>query len=351
MFPRRGGTVRFVRRAVFGGVLAALAAGIFLAALLAWDWHRPYAREGGEHLVAVPRGMRAGQVLDLLVEEGVARSRISLKLAFALHGRPRGIRAGTYRFDRPLTPLQVVDKLNRGEVVYAKVTIPEGLRREEVARLLAEAGLGKEAGFLRVVGTGALVRDLDPQAETLEGYLFPDTYLMDPGRSEGQVVEALLKNLRQWWEAHRQEAGGRSIRQVVTLASLVERETGEPTERGLVAGVFLNRLRLGMPLQTDPSIIYAQVQAGVYRGALTREDWLYPSPYNTYLHPGLPPGPICSPGRASLEAALRPTPSPYLYFVAKSDGTHAFSRTLAEHNDAVARLRGRNGHARPAPTR
>ena len=330
-------------------VLLVLGAAAFLAAVLAWDWHRPYSAGAGERLVTVPRGMRAGQVLDLLVEQGVVRNRISLKLAFALYGRPRGLRAGTYRFDRPLTPLQVIDKLNRGEVVYAKVTIPEGLRREEVARLLAEAGLGKEAAFRRVVGRGALVRDLDPQAATLEGYLFPDTYLIDPGRSEEQVVEALLKNLRQWWEAHGQEAGGRSLRQVVTLASLVEKETGEPTERGLVAGVFMNRLRLGMPLQTDPSIIYAQVEAGVYRGTLTREDWLYPSPYNTYLHPGLPPGPICSPGRAALDAALRPTPSPYLYFVARSDGTHAFSRTLAEHNDAVAKYRGRNGHSRPAP--
>ena len=341
--------MRRARRVLVVVVLAALAAAAGLAALLAWDWHRPYAGTAGERLVTVPRGMRAGQVLDLLVEEGVARSRISLKLAFALYGRPRGLRAGTYRFDRPLTPLQVIEKLNRGEVVYTKVTIPEGLRREEVARLLAEAGLGKEAAFLRVVGRGTLVRDLDPEATTLEGYLFPDTYLMDPGRSEEQVVEVLLKDLRQWWEGHKQEAGGRSLRQVLTLASLVEKETGDPSERGLVAGVFMNRLRLGMPLQTDPSIIYAQAEAGVYRGALTREDWLYPSPYNTYLHPGLPPGPICSPGRAALDAALRPTPSPFLYFVARSDGTHAFSRTLAEHNDAVAKYRGRNGHSRPAP--
>lgn len=334
---------------IAGRLLLALAlAGIVLAgsvaAILAWDWHRPYQAPGGEKLVSIHKGMHAGQVLELLAREGVVRSRVSLKLAFSLYGRPRNLKAGTYRFDRPLTPLQVIDKLNRGEVIYTKVTIPEGLRLEEVARVLADAGLGHESAFLHILHRPALIRDLDPRAESLEGYLYPETYLVDPGRSEEAVVQMLVKNFRQWWAAHG-AAGSQaaSPRDVVILASLVEKETAAPPERGLIAGVFENRLALGMPLQTDPTIVYAEIRSGAYKGYLTREDWTFPSPYNTYLHPGLPPGPICSPGRASLEAALRPVPSHFLYFVSRNDRTHAFSRTLAEHNEAVQRFQRRNG--------
>jgi len=340
-----------MRRAGRWLVFAALAGLVTAAgalALLEWDWHTPFSPAGGERMVTVTKGMRAGQVLELMAHEGVVRSRVSLKLAFALKGRPRSLRAGSYRFDHPLTPLQVVDKLNRGDVIYTKVTVPEGLRLDEVAHLLAEAGLGKEGTFLRIMNRGNLVADVDPQATALEGYLFPDTYLVDPGRSEESVIEMFVKGLHQWWESHASEAGGRSLREVVTLGSLVEKETGAPEERGLIAGVFANRLKVGMPLQTDPSIVYAEMVSGAYRGFLTREDWTYPSPYNTYQHPGLPPGPICSPGRAALEAALRPSPSPYLYFVSRNDGTHAFSRTLSEHNEAVSRYQ-KNGGRRGTP--
>jgi UPF0755 protein len=310
------------------------------AALLEWDWHRPYQASAEEKLITIPKGMRAGQVMEMLIREGVVRNRVSLKIAFSLFGKPRELKAGTYRFDKPLTPLEVIEMLNRGEVVYTKVTIPEGLRIEEGARLLAEAGLGREKGFLEVASQPDLVKDLDPQAGSLEGYLFPDTYLVDPGHSERGVVNAMVKNFRTWWAVRAPDVPeGLTLHQVVTLASLVEKETGAPEERGLIAGVFFNRLRLGMPLQTDPSIIYGEIQAGRYRGFLTREDWTFASPYNTYLHVGLPPGPICSPGRAALEAVLRPISSNYLYFVSRNDGTHAFSRTLAEHNAAVQHYR------------
>jgi UPF0755 protein len=326
-----------IRRRLAVTTVAAFA--LFLATgagLLQWDWHRPYQATAEEKLITIPKGMRAGQVMELLIREGVVRNRISLKIAFSLFGKPRELKAGTYRFDKPLTPLQVIDMLNRGEVVYTKVTIPEGLRVEEVAHLLAEAGMGRENVFLEVASQPDLVKDLDPQAESLEGYLFPDTYLVDPGHSERGVMAAMIRNFRAWWTNHLVDAPQRfSLHDVVTLASLVEKETGAPEERGLIAGVFFNRLRLGMPLQTDPSIIYGEIRAGRYKGFLTREDWTFPSHYNTYLHAGLPPGPICSPGRAALEAVLRPTQSNYLYFVSRNDGTHAFSRTLAEHNAAV----------------
>ena len=314
-----------------------LALALLGGALLAWDWHRPFRRSEKPVLVTVAKGQTAGQVLETLSREGLVRNRISLKLAYSLYGRPRGLRAGTYRFDRPLTPLQVIDMLNRGEVIFVRVTVPEGLRADEVARVLSEAGLGREEAFRAAMARPDLIRDLDPEAEDLEGYLFPETYLLDPTLSESAVVQVLVKAFRAWrTDRDRPVHALGSLREVVTLASLVEEETAAPKERPLIAGVFVNRLRLGMPLQTDPTIVYAQSVAGSYRGFLTRMDWGYPSPYNTYLHAGLPPGPICSPGRASLEAALQPASSDYLYFVSKNDGTHAFSRTLEEHNEAVA---------------
>ncbi len=334
---------RGIRFAV-AGLAFALSLAVAAMALLAWDWHTPYRRTGKAALVTVAKGMRAGQVLEAIAGEGVVRSRVSLKLAYAVYGHPRGLRAGTYRFDSPLTPLQVVAMLNRGEVIYIKVTIPEGLRLDEVAHVCSEAGLGQEQAFMRAASLPDLIRDLDPQAKTLEGYLFPETYLLDPTLREAAVVQVMVKGFRAWWSSQdRALLPGATLHDTVVLASLVEKETAAPKERPLVAGVFLHRLGLGMPLQTDPTIVYAQSVAGVYRGFLTRMDWGFPSAYNTYLHPGLPPGPICSPGRASLEATLRPVSSGFLYFVSRNDGTHAFSRTLEEHNRAVAQYQHGGG--------
>jgi UPF0755 protein len=325
--------VRFAVAGVTLGLILALAA----LALLVWDWQTPYRRINKPVLVTVAKGMHAGQVLEAVTREGVVRNRVSLKLAYALFGHPRGLRAGTYRFDRPLTPLQVIEKLNRGEVIYIKVTIPEGLRLDEVVHLLSEAGLGREEALQRAASSPGAIRDLDPQARTLEGYLFPETYLLDPTLSETVVVQVLVKGFRNWWSSQdRALSAEESLHHAVVLASLVEKEAASARERPIIAGVFANRLDLGMPLQTDPTIVYAQSVAGVYRGFLTRMDWGFASAYNTYLHPGLPPGPICSPGRAALEAALHPEASPFLYFVSRNDGTHAFSRTLDEHNRAVA---------------
>jgi len=340
--------VKRARTTLVIGATIFLAAAVAFAVWLAWDWHAPFKGKPGPILVSVPKGTHAGVVLESLYRQGVVRSRISAKLAYAFLGRPRSLKAGTYRFDQPLTPLQVIAKLNRGDVVYTKVTIPEGLRSEEIAHILAEAGLGKEEAFLRLVREGRLIKDLDPEAHTLEGYLFPETYLLDPGLSEEAVLQALTKSFRAWWQGH----GGPgttslSVREVVTLGSLVEKETAAPQERGLIAGVFFNRLKMGMPLQTDPTIVYAEVEARDYKGHLTRDDWSFSSPYNTYLHAGLPPGPICSPGPASMEAVLRPTRTDYLYFVSRNDGTHAFSHTLEEHNGAVERFQKSSGRNHP----
>lgn len=333
MALRRAGLLAIVL-----GLLAVTAAGAFLA----WDWHTPYGAPGTVR-VTIPRGMHAGQVAEALQRAGRVRFLPSFKIAFVLYGRPRRIRSGVYRFDRPMSPLQILAKLNRGEVELVRVTLPEGLTLEQTALLLAESGMGRKASLLHAMEDTSLLEGLDPEAKDLEGYLFPETYRFDPGLSERAVVETLVKAFRAFW-ARSGQAGGRPVREVVTLASLVEKETAAPEERPLVAGVFWNRLGLGMPLQTDPSVLYALRRAGIERALLLREDWSFDSPYNTYRHPGLPPGPICSPGRASLEAALAPRKTPYLYFVSRNDGTHAFSRTLEEHNTWVARTRkGRNG--------
>ncbi len=323
---------------IFG---AALAVAILAAALLlAWDLRTPYKGYGDKVILDVPKGRHAGEILDELYDRGVVRFRASLKLAYAVSGRLSTLKAGKYLFDKPLTPLQVLDKLRRGDVLYAKLTLPEGLRLDEAARLFEEEGLGKSALFIRAMDDPSAIRDIDPKAENLEGYLFPESYYVDPGTSEQAIVRLLSHAFKEWWARHEGELSpGLTARGAVTLASIIEKETAVPTERPLIAGLFMNRLRIGMPLQSDPTVVYALSLAGLYRGRLTREDWGYPNPYNTYQHNSLPPGPICSPGRASLEAVLHPRLSPYLYFVAKDDGSHAFSATLDEHNRAVARYR------------
>lgn len=327
--------------------ILALAACAVIAAILFLDWRAPHAPARSPVLITVAKGMHAGQVLEEVAGAGLVRSRISLKLAYSVYGHPRSLKAGTYRFDRPLTPLQIVAMLNRGEVITVKVTIPEGLRMDEIARLLAGAGLGKEDAFLRAAADPRHIRDLDPQAKSLEGYLFPETYILDPTLSESAVLQLMVKEFRSWLSGRRLPPGT-SLHDAVVLASLVEKETAAPHERPLIAGVFMGRMAMGMSLQTDPTIVYAQSLAGAYRGHLTRMDWGFRSPYNTYLHTGLPPGPICSPGRASLDAALAPVALGYLYFVSKNDGTHAFTKTLEDHNRAVARYQ-RGGHPGSPP--
>ncbi len=316
-------------------VAAAVAAG-----LVARDLRTPYKGYSDKVILDVPKGRRAGEILDELYDRGVVRSRLSLKLAYSFSGRLSTLKAGKYLFDKPMTPLQVLSKLRRGDVLYARLTLPEGLRIDEAAVLFEEEGLGKSELFLKAMKDPSPISDVDPKAADLEGYLFPESYFVDPGTSEQAIVRMLARAFKEWWARHGENGPqGLTVRGVVTLASIVEKETAVPAERPLIAGLFLNRLRIGMPLQSDPTVVYALSLSGLYDGHLTRGEWSYQSPYNTYQHNGLPPGPICSPGKASLEAVLRPDASRYLYFVAKNDGTHAFSATLDEHNRAVARYR------------
>ena len=312
------------------------------AAIGAWFYlgvDRPFkGYDGPEQFVEIPSGSGTSAIGRRLADAGVIRDEISFKLALWLSGNARRLQAGEYRFDHAMTARQVADKIARGDVYVRPITFPEGLTAKQMAALYESKDFGEAQEFLDATKNAALVSAVDPAAKNLEGYLFPDTYKLPRTSTAdqlvGRMVDSFMKALTP--EVIEQaETRGMNVRQLVTLASIVEKETGNPAERPLVAAVYANRLKIGMGLQCDPTVIYALERAGRYHGSLTREDLQFDSPYNTYRYAGLPPGPIASPGRASLEAAASPADVPYLYFVSKNDGSHAFATTLDEHNRNV----------------
>lgn len=319
-----------MRRLLFLLFLAAIAAVAFC--VLA-----PFG-PASETFVEIPPGTPTIQIAALLKQGGVVRSEIAFA---AMHLVKDGtLKAGEYRFDHPATMTEVYDRLRRGDVYTVSVTIPEGSNLFDIAQRLENAGLGPKEKFLSAARTNVnLLSDLDPQAASLEGYLFPDTYHFGRHATPLQMQQAMVRRFRQ--VAAQVGLQGNDHR-VVTLASLVERETPIPAERPLVASVFVNRIAKGMPLMTDPSVIYAALLDGRYRGTIYASDLQADSPYNTYKHTGLPPGPICSPGADSLKAAMNPAQTNYLYFVAASadpSGKSRFSATLEEHAHDVAAYR------------
>ena len=327
-----------MRRLIFG--LVALAA---LAAAVAGFYYarvdeRYQGFEGTEQFVDIPSGTGSRAIGRALADAGVVRDEQTFRMAVYLTGTARALKAGEYRFVGPASPKDVARKLASGAVFLRPVTFPEGLTVKEMARTFESRGLGTAQAFVQAASDPAPVRALDPAARDLEGYLFPETYNL-PRRAQAATLIGLMaaRFLAVFDEPLRQEAQrqGKSVREVVTLASLVEKETARPEERPLVAAVYLNRLRIGMGLQCDPTVIYALERAGKYTGNLTRESLRFDSPYNTYRYAGLPPGPIAAPGKASIEAVLRPAAVDYLYFVSRNDGSHVFATTLAEHNRNV----------------
>jgi UPF0755 protein len=321
-------------------VLAILMTGaVALASMLharAYEPFRAYA--AAEQIVTIPRGTATPAIGRLLVDAGVVRDVTTFRVAVWLSGDARRLQAGEYRFDRPLSALDVLAKIARGDVVLLALTFPEGLTIPEMAAVFESSGFGAASDFAAAAEDGSLVATLDPAAGNLEGYLFPDTYTFPRGTTARAVVERMVDRFDEVLTPDlRDQARGRylSVRQLVTLASLVEKETARSDERPTVAGVYANRLRIGMPLQCDPTVIYALQQAGRYDGNIRRADLAFESPYNTYRYPGLPPGPIAAPGQGALEAAAAPAEVPYLYFVSRNDGSHVFARTLAEHNRNV----------------
>ncbi len=293
-----------------------------------------------EVFVQVPPGTTARDIGRRLVQAGVVADPTTFRAAVWLSGEGPNLRAGEYRFTDAMTPLEVVGKVARGEVYTIPITFPEGLTIPKMAEVFEARGLGPAAAFADAARDASLVAAFDPDAPDLEGYLFPETYQVPRDVAAPVLVRAMVRRFEQvLTPALRAAAAARglSVRQLVTLASLVERETARADERAIVAAVYANRLARGMPLQCDPTVIYALERAGAYTGNLRRVDLDLDSPYNTYRVAGLPPGPIAAPGQASLEAAAHPADVDYLYFVSRNDGSHAFARTLAEHNRNVQR--------------
>ena len=318
-----------------------LAVGLFalLGAAFAWAWrelHTPLPPPPGGALVSVVPGEPFRTTCSRLETAGIIRHAWLLRLWGRWQELDRLVRAGDYRFEQALAPIEVLERLRSPMAALHRVTIPEGSTLSQVATLLAHAGFGGADQFLCLAREPSFLLSVDAPATGLEGYLFPDTYAFAWSTPPARILTAMVDRFRHETaplHAQRLDAG-MSEADMVILASIIEKETGTADERVLVSAVFHNRLQLGMPLQSDPTATYGRDM----RGLPSASDIAMESPYNTYLHTGLPPGPICNPGLATLRAALTPANVPYLYFVSRNDGTHAFSRTLAEHNRSVARF-------------
>jgi UPF0755 protein len=299
--------------------------------------YKGYAAE--EQFVDIPPGAGTGSIGKRLAQAGVIRDTLSFRIELARAGTGRRLQAGEYRFDRPMTVREVVAKIARGDVYLRPITFREGLTIRQMSELFESKGFGPRSEFVTAASDARLIHRLDPAARDLEGYLFPDTYTLPRSTTASQLITRMVEGFQTVLTPvlrAQAEARGLNVRELVTLASIIEKETGGTAERSLVAAVYANRLRIGMRLQGDPTVIYALERAGRYTGDLTRADLhQFDSPYNTYRYAGLPPGPIAAPGRASLEAAANPADVPYLYFVSRNDGSHAFARTLDEHNRNV----------------
>jgi UPF0755 protein len=301
--------------------------------------HDPFkGYSGEEQFVIIEPGTGTAAIGRRLVDAGIVRDVLAFRAALWWTGRARDLQAGEYRFDRPIAAVDVVDRLARGDVYTRRLTFPEGLTIREMAEIFETRGFGSRAAFIDAAANAALIKDLDADARDLEGYLFPETYALPRETPAAKVIAMMVDRFRATYiDDWRRRAGEQNLttRQVVTLASLVEKETAQAQERPMVAAVYRNRLKIGMALQADPTVVYAMQKAGTYNGNIRRDDLALDSPYNTYRHPGLPPGPIASPGAASLEAVVKPAAVSYLYFVSRNDGSHVFADSLAEHNRNV----------------
>lgn len=327
---------RILTGLLFAGLVAwALAGTVFTCMMM------PYGREREAVVIDIPPGTSTREMSALLEERGVVSSRWWFLAARAFQPRAK-LLAGEYRFERAISAWSAFRKIARGEILYHRFTIPEGYNRLEIAQFLADGGFAGREEFVKLANSPELISDLDPQARNLEGYLFPETYSVPKGIPAAALAKMMVDRFRIELEAARgSDPADLSVHDAVTLASMIEKETGSGGERGLVSSVFHNRLRIGMPMQCDPTVIYGMLLDGRYKGYLLSEHLREAHEYNTYVHPGLPPGPIANPGRASLEAAYHPKSSGYLFFVAESRdaGTHVFSETLAAHQRAVTEYR------------
>jgi UPF0755 protein len=297
----------------------------------------PYAGFNQEAFVDLPKGTSARQMAAMLQNSGVIRYSWTFLIARAVR-RGATLQAGEYRFTQPASVLEIFDRVVRGDIFYYELVVPEGKNMFDIATAVERLGLFSAERFLEAARNPAPIRDLDPRAPTLEGYLFPNTYRLSRTTTPDQLCLTMTSKFREVWRGLRTDA---PVHRTVTLASLVEKEGKLPGERPVIASVFERRLAIGMKLDCDPTTIYAALLAGNYRGALHRSDLASGDPYNTYQHAGLPPGPIANPGVASIAAVLDPATTGYLYFVARADGSggHSFSANLVAHEANVVKYR------------
>jgi UPF0755 protein len=308
---------------------------VAVAALLAFGFMLPAGPES-QQLVQLKSGSPARRIAADLKRAGIIRSQFAFLVWHYVRGH-KSLKAGEYAFDHPARVVEIYDRIARGDVYFYTVVVPEGFNVFDIAEGLDAAGLSKRDDFLQVaMKDTALLSDLDPQAPSLEGYLFPDTYHFTRTQSAHDIAAAMVHRFR---VAARDIGLTANLHDHVTMASLVEKETGVPEERPVVAGVFENRLKKKMVLATDPAVVYAALLNHRYRGTIYRSDLQFDSPYNTYKTAGLPPGPICNPGRQALLAAMHPAATEYLYFVSNNQGHHRFARTAREHEVNVAAYR------------
>ena len=323
-------------------MLGTLAFGTHVAAFLA----SPPGGDGEPTIFEIAQDEPLARVASRLANEGLIRSEASFVIFGRLIGSERRLKPGEYALSPSMRPLEMLERFRHGLVVLHPLTIPEGYSARQIAAVLREAGLGDPEELLSLVDSPEFIRELGLDVPSLEGYLFPDTYAFPRGIATADMVRRMVETFQETYQsvwAERAAELGFTEHQVVTLASIIEKEAGAGIERPIISAVFHNRLRLRMPLQSDPTVIYPIKN---FDGNLRKVDLIRDDPYNTYRRRGLPPGPIGNPGRDALGAALYPSPVDYLYFVARNDGTHRFSRTLREHNKAVDQYQRRGQRPR-----
>lgn len=326
------------------GLASAVFLLLFFITWFALEFYRPLKTQPDTIIFEVIKGQNAKQIAHDLKKSGIIKKTWPLILGYRIFFSGHSLKAGEYAISIPASPKDILHVLSEGNVHLYSITIPEGLIIREIAEQLDTEGFAAEIDFIKEADNVYLISALDKEAGNLEGYLYPETYRFAKGTSAKEIVASMVSQFQkvfipEWVE--RANELGMSIRDTVILASLVEKETSLQEEKKLVSSVFHNRLKIGMKLDCDPTIIYALKLEGKFKGRLLSRDLKLESPYNTYLYPGLPPGPIANPGRYSLEAALYPAEEKFMYFVSKNDGSHHFSRTFQEHLNAVNKYQRR----------
>lgn len=315
---------------------------LLFSAWLSFEFYFAPKTSPKEIFFVVDKGQGVHDISKNLKEKGIIKNRQSFTLGYKIYYSSKSLKAGEYKFNLPISPKDILKIITEGKVYLHSLTIPEGLTRKEIARHLASLNFADEEEFLTASSKTKIISSLDKEATNLEGYLFPETYNFPKGISAEKIISTLVSQFKEVFSEEWQKRANEikmTLREVIILASLIEKETYLSEEKKLVSAVFHNRLRIRMKLDCDPTIIYVLKEEGTFKGRLLKRDLKLQSPYNTYRNRGLPPGPICSPGRESLEAALYPAQEKYLYFVSKKDGSHHFSTNFRDHQNAVRRYR------------